>query len=181
MQKIPTLMPDGHGASLGLSDVVRALRKWPLLAIATFIAIVAMTLGIASQVTPSFDATTVLLVGSERPQEQIAQAADTTVSLAVIAESEQVVRAAIAKVGLARIMAPPRVQTRGKMLGQLLFANLDAMLHGSNHAGAENDSAYQAQATDVDRAFPRSKRNSLSRRRQTPILSTFPSGITTRW
>jgi uncharacterized protein involved in exopolysaccharide biosynthesis len=90
-------------------DVARILGKQKRPALGTFFALIVLVFIAYSLITPTFEASTLLVVGQnalDRSPEVLGDASETSTSMVPIVGSEEVIRQAVEKVGLTELIGP---------------------------------------------------------------------------
>jgi uncharacterized protein involved in exopolysaccharide biosynthesis len=93
-------------------DVARILGKQKRPALGTFFALIVLVFIAYSLITPTFEASTLLVVGQnalDRSPEVLGDASETSTSMVPIVGSEEVIRQAVEKVGLTELIGPKTI------------------------------------------------------------------------
>jgi uncharacterized protein involved in exopolysaccharide biosynthesis len=93
----------------GAFEIARTVWSRKRLALATFIAVIGVVFVACSVITPTFEASTLLVVGQnalDRSPAALQSTLETSTSLARIVGSEEVIRQAVEKVGLTKLVGP---------------------------------------------------------------------------
>ena len=155
-------IPGGETSHAHAIAVFSILRKRKLLAFTAMCAGIGIVLAGAHLISPSFDASATLVVGTGRADRSTdsTQLARTNASLARIAESEEVIRAAVQKVGLDQLVEKPSDEAPARFgVAALLHAVMEKLENFEtirpwleNFQASSQTSA--APITPLDRAIP---------------------------
>jgi uncharacterized protein involved in exopolysaccharide biosynthesis len=86
-------------------DTLLVVRKHKLLSFTAFVGVSFLSLGVLTFMTPKYDASAILMVGNEKDEHNLdAQHKNALNSLALIADSQEVVSGAIGSFGLSRLI-----------------------------------------------------------------------------
>ena len=162
MPKFRGAIPGGETSHAHAIAVFSILRKRKLLAFTAMCAGIGIVLAGAHLISPSFDASATLVVGTGRADRSTdsTQLARTNASLARIAESEEVIRAAVQKVGLDQLVEKPSDEAPARFgVAALLHAVMEKLENFEtirpwleNFQASSQTSA--APITPLDRAIP---------------------------
>jgi uncharacterized protein involved in exopolysaccharide biosynthesis len=95
----------GQVYEASLMDTLTIVRKRKLLAITAFLSVTCVSLAVLMALTPKYDATAILMVGADKTDRNLDTLhKNALTSLALIADSQEVVTGAIAGVGLQRLI-----------------------------------------------------------------------------